>query len=762
MKFGTRRRSTPMIGMIALSGALAAQSAAFARDQAGDVAEDDEPFGEIIVTAERREQSLQDSSLALQVLTAEELDRANLTQIHDLNTLVPGLQIGSGGNAPQIYIRGVGDFAASALSNPAVTVNIDGVYVARPQAVNSLFFDLARIEVLKGPQGTLYGRNSSGGAINLISNRPSLDGIEGYVGVTYGNYENKQLEAAINVPLGQTVAARLAIAAIDRDGYLSDGTDDDERVAGRLRLLWEPSASTSLMLNADYASESGKGPGYVMLPRQPGSDAWTSTSSAQSNARLAAQPPIGFLLPPTMDDSFRDNAFWNVSAELETDLGFATLTLVPAYRHADYAERNYPAGLRNTLPGTTAEQVSIETRLGNSTKQLTWVLGGYFFDEQQDSEQRIFQGMFQDNRVPANIGIRSYAAFGQATVSLTDAFRLIGGLRYTHERNRTSGAIYTFVPPFPVAPEDLPVLQLTFGGEKSFDSLNWRAGAEFDLTPDNLLFATASTGFKAGGFNQTIAPDDTYDPEKITAFEIGSRNSFLDGRLILNFEGFWWKLRDSQIAHVKFDPAGNINLVTDNAGRAEIKGGNVELQAAITDNDRLRFFVEYNDAEYSEFRFDTAFSIFGTPLFNPLSTGCGVSAPFPGTTFGTQAATIDCTGFQMPRAPKWSGAATYAHTFNLPRGDTIVLDGTMQFASSRWLGFDYVPPEHVGGYASFDANLTYTAPKRNWSVAAYVRNIGEEAVYTGAGVHAFAPPLTYATIAPPRTYGVRLRYEFGR
>lgn len=734
-----------------------AQSEAVA--EAGEQTDDAIPV--IIVTAERREQALQDSSLAIQVITAEELERANLTQVHDLNTLVPGLQIGSGGNAPQIYIRGVGDFAASALSNPAVAVNIDGVYVARPQAVNSLFYDLQRIEVLKGPQGTLYGRNASGGAINLISNRPSLAGLDGYVGLTYGNYDNKQIEAAVNVPLGQTVAARMAFFAVDRDGYLSDGTDDDERVAGRLRVLWEPSASTSLLLNADYASESGNGPGYVMLPGPPGTDEWTSTSSPQANAQLAAQPPIGFLLPPTADDSFRDNEFWNVSAEFNAEVGFATLTVLPAYRHAEYSERNYPAGLRNTLPGTTAKQVSLETRLGNSTDRLTWTVGGYFFDERQDSEQQIFQGIFQDNRVPANIKIRSYAAFGQATVSLTDAFRLIGGLRYTYERNRTAGAIFTFVPSFPVPPEDLPVLQLAFGGRTSFDALTWRAGAEFDVTPDSMLFATVSTGFKAGGFNQTIAPDDIYDPEKITAFEIGSRNTFLDGRLIVNFEGFWWKLRDAQIAHVKFDPAGNINLVTDNAGEAEIKGANVELRAALSDHDSLRLFAEYNHAEYTDFRYDTAFSIFGAPLFNPLSTGCTVSAPFPGSTFGTQAATIDCSGFRMPRAPQWSGAATYAHTFDLPRGDTIVLDGTMQFASSRLLGFDYVEAEDVGGYATFDANLTYTSPNRDWSVAAFVRNIGDEAVYTGAGVHAFAPPLTYATIAPPRTYGVRLRYNFG-
>lgn len=761
MKIKRDRRIASALRAACLSSAALLSFPGFAQDQSATAPTSETPFGEIIVTAERREQSLQDSSLAIQVLSAAELERSNLTQITDLNTLVPGLQIGTGGNSPQIYIRGVGDFAASSLSNPAVAVNVDGVYIARPQAMNSQFYDLARVEVLKGPQGTLYGRNASGGAINLITNRPEIGRASGYIGVTYGNYDNKQIEGAVNVPLGQTVAARFAVTAVDRDGYLSDGTDDDQRVAGRVRVLWEPSDSTTLLLNADYADESGKGPGYTMLPRPPGTGSWTSTTSPQASAALAAQPPIGFLLPPTVDDSYRDNTFWNLSAELNTDLGFATLTVLPAYRHSRIAERAYPAGLRYSIPETFAEQVSIETRLSNSSDLLTWVVGGFFFNETQDTEQQVYQGTFQDTIVFADPKIRSYAAFGQATFSVSDTFRLIGGLRYTHERNRLSGELYTNQPGFPVPPEALPLLLLEFGGEKSFDALNWRAGAEFDLTPDNMLFFTASTGFKAGGFNQTVSPDDTYEPEDVTAFELGSRNTFLDGRLILNFEAFYWELNEGQIAHVKFDPLGNINLVTDNAGKAEIKGANVELQAALSDYDTLRFFVEYNDAKYKDFTFDTAYSIFGTPLFNPASTGCDVSAPFPGAIFGTEAATIDCSGFQMPRAPKWAGAATYSRTFRLPAGDTVVLDGTMQFASARWLGFDYVDEERAGGYATFDANLTYNSPNRDWSVAAYMRNIGKEAVHTGAGVHAFAPPLTYATIAPPRTYGVRLRYNFG-
>lgn len=716
---------------------------------------------DIIVTAERRSESLQKSSVSLQVVGAAELERSNLTQASDLNTIVPGVQIGTGGNAPQIYIRGVGDFAASALSNSAVAVNIDGVYVARPQAVNSLFYDLERVEVLKGPQGTLYGRNASGGALNLVSTRPRLGKLSGSASLTFGNYDTRQLEAAVNVPLGDTLAVRVAGTIVDRDGYLSDGTDDDKRQAGRVRLLWEPSSAVSLLLNADVAHEGGRGAGYVQLPRPAGTNPWTSASSPQANAALAASP-IGFLIPPVQADSYRNNDFWNVSAELNVDLGFATFTFLPTYRHANMTERNYPAGLRNTIPDSSAKQTSIEARLGHDTGNLKWVLGGYFFDERQFARQQIYQGILQDTDGFYSPNTRSYAAFGQATWSATDRFRLIGGLRYTYERRTLTGEMYTNSPNGLPPGTPLPALVTRFGGQDSFDSWTWRAGAEFDLAPRNMLYATASTGFKAGGSNQTVAPDESYAPERITAFQLGARNQFLDGKLRVNLEAFWWEVRDGQIAHVKFDPLGNVNLITDNAGKARIRGANVDLQAALTRNDTLRLFVEYNDATYQTFRYDTAYSIFGTVLFNPLSTGCPVGKPIPGSAFGTTKISVDCSGNQMPRAPRWSGSASYTHTFDLANGGMVVTNLASQLTSSRWLGFEYVPTQRVSTNVTFDADLTYTPRSGNWSVSVYGRNLSKEAVYTGGGVHSFAPPLVYATIAPPRTYGVRLKVMFDR
>ncbi len=748
MRGRTRIRLLAAIGLPALAWAYGAAAQT----------PSDNSVSEIVVTAEKTETTLQRSSVAIQVVSGHEIERSGVTKATDLNRLVPGLQIGTGGNAAQIYIRGVGDFAASALSNPAVAVNVDGVYIARPQGVNANFYDLARVEVLKGPQGTLYGRNASGGAINLVTTRPVLGDIRGYILGELGNYANKRLEGAINVPLGETVAARASFLLADRNGYLSDGTDDESEQAARLRVLWEPNADVSLLINGDYAHEGGKGPGYVMLPRPAGTDKWTSASSPQANAVLTSTPPLGFLIPPVGTDTYVDNNQWNLSAELNWNLGPATLTLLPAYRDLDAHERNYPAGLRNTW-STKSHQSSLEARLSNTTDHLRWVAGAYYFREAQTAAQDIYQGILNDVSANYKPTTTSYAAFGQATFSVTDQFRLIGGLRYTYESKTLTGARYTNSPNGLPPGTPLPLLLDNFGGKTHFTSTNWKAGAEFDVSPTSMLYFTASTGFKAGGFNQSVAPLDTYDPEKITAYELGMRNRFLGGRVQLNLEAFKWDYKGAQIAHVIFDPKGNLNLITQNAGQASIKGFDIDARIRVGEGGRLHGLVEYNDAVYDRFRYASGYSIFGSPLFNPASVGCPVGAPYPGANFGTVLIDVNCDGFQMPRAPKWSGLVSYDHTLRLNDGSQINAAATLQFASARWLGFEYVPTERAKAYQMLDLDLTYTAPKGAWSVSGYVHNVTNAALYSGAGEQGFVPPLVYATIAPPRTYGVKLRYN---
>lgn len=729
-------------------------SATAAEGDVSDVVE----ITEVVVTAQRFEETAQRSSLSVQVLGSEALERVGVTQVVDLVKMVPGLQIGTGGGAPQIYIRGVGDFAASALSNPAVAVNVDGVYVARPQGMNGGFYDLARIEVLRGPQGTLYGRNASGGALNLVTQAPSLSRTSGYGSVSLGNFDLRQVEAALNLPLSETVAVRGAVQVVDRDGYLSDGTDDDDRRSGRVRMLWKPSENFTLLLNADLTKETGHGPGYVQLPRN-GADPWRSASSPEANARLAATPPIGFLVSPVGTDFYRDNRFWNLSAEATWDFGPATLTVLPALRDVRISERNYPAGLRNTIPKATSRQGSVETRLSKTTERLKWVAGVYWFNEDQDADQRIYQGFLQDNIGAYSPSTESRAAFGQATLNVTDTLRLIGSARYTEDKSSVNGSIRTNSPSGLPPGTPLPALLANFGGHRTFHDTTWKAGFEYDVADSSMLFGTVATGFKAGGFNQTVAPMDTYEPEKLTASTLGLRNRFLNNRLQLNLEAFHWKYKDNQIAHVVFDPLGNINLVTQNAGKATIQGINLDLVARPSSADTVHAFLEYNDASYDKFVYSSAYSIFGTPLFNPASTGCPVGTPYAGSLFGTQLINVDCSGFGLPRAPRWTGSFGWDHALTFASGANLVLGVSGQYVGKRWLGFEFVANQRASSYTTLDVDLTWMSANDSWSVAGYVRNLTDKAAYTGGAVQGFAPPLVYATIAAPRTYGLRLRYD---
>jgi iron complex outermembrane receptor protein len=390
------------------------------------------------------------------------------------------------------------------------------------------------------------------------------------------------------------------------------------------------------------------------------------------------------------------------------------------------------------------------------------VAGLYYYDEDQEAHQEIFQGFFQDQVGSYFPKTRSYAAFGQGPFSVTSSLRLIAGARYTDEDRTVTGSLYTNTPNGLPPGTPLPALLVAFNGDRSFSSTTWKAGIEYDLTPDNMLFLTASTGFKAGGFNQTVAPLDTFEPEKLRAWELGSRNRFLGGRMQLNFELFHWDYEDNQIAHVIFDPLGNINFVTQNAGEATIRGANIDLQAALTSNDRVRAFVEYNDASYDSFSYDTAFSIFGAPLFNPASTACPVGAPFPGTLFGTQLISVNCSGFPLPRAPKWAASMGYDHTFRFTNGSSLNAALSGQYSSERYTGFEFVTPQLADAAGTFDFDLTYVSRSGKFLLGAFVHNLDNEPVYTGGSVQGFAPPLVYATVGPPRTYGVRARYNFDK
>lgn len=768
MQFGKRTCRGLWVAGLLCSGATAAMAQTAPATGPNEAA----TVEDVVVTAQRRVQSVQDSSLSIQVLGGEALTNAGATQPNELTRIVPGLQV-SGGTTSQFYVRGVGDFGVTAISNPAVAVNLDSVYIHRPQAISGNFFDLERVEVLKGPQGTLYGRNASGGAVNLITAKPKLGEYGGYVQAQAGNFGLIGSDGAFNMPVSDVLALRASYDVTSRDGYLSDGSEDDEHQSARLQALWKPSDTLSLLLRGTYNHLGGVGSGYVLATPLAGTDPWTGSADPRVQAdyvrRQPAGTPPGFFRSASPDDLFQDIENWSVSGELTWGLGPVTVTLIPAYQHSDAKFAVVPSFLYGPgvfdTNGDITETKSVELRLSGESDILKWVGGLFYYDQNLDSSYGVNSGLIQRIIPESTLTTKSYSAFGDATYNLTSAVRLLAGIRYTsEEKGLEDGFKYGVFPSGTCAAPTIPgtnrCLLATFSGDKTFEKTDGKVGFEWDLADEHMLYGTISTGFKAGGFNQavTFTPGSTatlpFNPESITAYQGGLRNRFLDNRLQVNLEAFYWDYKDLQISQLIIDGQGQVALATQNAGQATIYGGSIDVVARPTSNDTIKASVEYVHSRYDEFSYVQA------AAFVPAgSTGCKVT---PTGVLGPAGplVSLDCSGFELIRSPKWSGNASYTHTFDFANGAMIATTADLTFGASRWLATDFVAGERADGYVILGANVTYTPPSGDWTATAFVRNITEEALYSGGLQSTFASGFITSSIGSPRTYGVRLRYNF--
>ena len=771
-----------MLVLAGLGSGVDAQVVASAPTTQADAAPEAGGIAEIIVTAQRRSESLQRTSIVLDVISAETLARNGITQVADLTRVNPSAQIGVAGPTVQVYIRGVGDFGATANSNPSVALNIDGVYVGRSQSIGSEFYDVERVEILKGPQGTLYGRNASGGALNLLTRRPKLGELSGNASAEYASFDSVTLEGGLNIPIGSTLAARVSGTYVSKGGFTSEGYGDDRHEAGRVKLLWVPNSVVTLLLNASIGHVGGKGPADVLVNDVPGlatKTPFTDVTDPSIRPFLQASiaptlPPIpGLVDNPHADEGFLDLNFYNVSAQLDADLGFATLTVLPAYRDARMRYTSvslvrYQVGAGfGAFPAQpeTSHQTSVEARLGHESASLKWVVGGYFYNEDQASQFVSRQGLLSSNAEIFTLGTRSYAAFGQATYSIASALRVIGGLRYTSDQRSIAGTLVGYAPSLgcPLAPGSTCPVE-SYAGDKTFSNLSWKGGVEADLAPQSLFFATVSSGFKGGGFNRTTqagAPANstaaqTFLPEKLVAYEVGLKNRFFDNRLQVNLEAFYWDYKNHQEATVQIDGRGTPALTIVNAGKARQYGGSFDIVARPWNNGTFTAAVEYDNSKFLEFTtYRPAAFVF------PNATACrvGPSTLPPNPAFGPILAR-DCSGFELTRAPKFVGSAGYTHVIQLGSSGQIEANGSLQFASARWLAPDFLQTERAPSYLTVNAALTYTTSNQMLTVTGFIRNITNEAVYSGGFQAPFQPTAIVATIAPPRNYGIRVGLRF--
>jgi iron complex outermembrane receptor protein len=696
---------------------------------------------EVLVTAQRRAETVQSVPLAVSAATGESLARQGVKNIVDLSGQAPSLQIsnGAGGNA-QVFMRGVGSTNTTVVGDPAVAVHVDGIYVSRSNAISGLFYDLDRVEVVRGPQGTLYGRNATAGAINVITNAPKHD-YEGAMDVEVGNYAALTTTGMVNVPLGEALAVRAAFQTSRHDGYLkavnkgpgtggNDRNDQDDSSV-RLSALYQPNERLKVLVRGDYMHRGGAGFADVAFPLETG-DPYSTYAKVNVS---------------------QDNTFKNVTLEASYDFDWATLTYLGGHREMEVNTVGENLASDNHRPTYQTQDNWSETqelRLGADSGKLKWVTGLYTFKEKSATDTRALQanGNYLAFLQPY-IFSRSVAAFGQATYSVTDKLRLTAGARYTHDHKGRNGNTYLLKPDFSTL--SLVVRNLS---DETWNATNWKLGLDYDLSAASMLYAQASTGYKAGGYFDGLPPN-AYEPEHITAYEIGSKNRFLDRRLRLNLAGFYNEYRDLQVSAVE-NIAGQNALVTRNAGKAVIYGVEVESDFRFTRADVVDLNLSWLHARYETFVLPL-----GDPFVN-YAGNASVERCYAANYAQPSPRAGDFAGCHMARTPTWSLTAGYAHTFELANGANLTGRVQSHYESGKELEFHGFASNRQKAFTKTDLSLTYASEGGDWSLMAYVRNLEDEAVRTNSNANATTGVSTNGTAfyAPPRLYGLRLSAKF--
>ncbi|MBA5687034.1 TonB-dependent receptor [Rugamonas apoptosis] len=672
---------------------------------------------EVIVTAQRVAQPASKTPIALSVVSGDELKAAGAVNASNLTELVPNVQISNNGGATVISIRGVSSADTTEKGDPSAAFNIDGVNLARPQSAGLAFYDLERVEVLRGPQGTLYGRNATAGAINLITNKPA-DKFESSAAIELGNYADRKFDGMVNSKVNSVLAIRAAVAKSQHDGYIrstqhfAHDYDDDDSLSGRLQASLKFTPDLALLLSADASTLKGAGPGTVL---------YDTVLHRTGSAQRTDTPSV----PGTYNNRAR-----GTSAELKANLAVGELTYQVAHRNYDRDEiapiGEEVAGVVSADSTTVGSytQTSHELRLASAFGAWKTIGGLYLFKERSaiDARLRHFPDVgllvfAQDPTIS-----KSRAAFGEATLSIAPGLHVMAGLRRTFDDKSRLGQTIIGDPPFYSSTNDASV---------SYAQTTGRVGIDYLLAKDTMLYTTLSTGYKAGGFNDgTTAtnPYLQYDPEHLTALEAGIKGRFLNNRLQVNANIFAYDYKDLQLTTVINDPLTGAPLSqTLNAAKASVTGAELEGKFVVSESGRLNFSATYLDAHFKNY--------------------------MPN-------ATSNWAGLRLAKSPKATLGLSYSHQLYLESGAS--LSGTIgTHYSSSYVLNDYVNAEQITqpAYHLSDANLSYAPASDKWMLQAYVRNITNKTVITDYAAASSGYAAT-VSLAAPRTAGVRLTAYF--
>ncbi len=702
---------------------------------------------EVVVTAQHREENLQDVPIAITAIGSEELRTADISDLNAISVRTPGFSMGTFTPAqPQLFIRGVGSNADGAAEDQSVVLFLDGVYVGRTAGQAFDLFDLERIEILRGPQGTLYGKNAAGGAINVVSQKPS-ETLTGAVELSAGDMGYFSTRGKVSGPLSDTLFGKISFSYKERDGYVDslvaniDDYNAFETQGIRAQLMGRPSDTMEWLLTVDYSDDSRTGPG-----RSVGSEFLQATIAGLGGFKPGFYQNMLEKTPNSEVDS------QGISLQMDWDLGGGTLTSITAYREANAQVLDISFGVAFPYLGLgsldnavdeSSQQFSQELRYATDIGDNVFLQTGfYFLNEDVDRLESLdivcgnLCAGFSNNFFNANNPLplfgsadqtnetNSYGIFAQAVWSANDRTDVTVGARYTRERKEATNVGIPDGAFAILAPYDVKI-------DESWGAFTPKAAVNYQLTDDLMAYASVSTGFKSGGFQGLaptgIAASTAFDEETVTTYELGLKGTLLENSLRFNAAAFSSQYDDLQVLVLTVQPSGLPGpQLTANAGEAEIQGLELEAQWQVNSVLQLAATYAYLDTEYTQLDNDLAVNE-GNVLRNAPENAYSLSA--------------------IVNYPLASGAAINA------RADFSHKDDAYQD----------IPNQEAAKMIEYDVlNLraSYVAPGAQWEVAAWVKNATDEEYLLHNSV--LNPGLAQLPLpAAPRTAGITATWNFG-
>lgn len=695
---------------------------------------------EVVVTAQRRSENLQETPIAVTALSSEALASRNVITTQDLMRVTPGLQVstqtaGDSGGSATFFLRGLGQQRSGNGSEPAVGIYIDDFYFPSLQGSAFSILDIQQVEVLRGPQGTLFGRNTIGGAVRYTTRKPDSD-FAGYVTATVGNFGRADVTGVLNVPIGEQLAARLTVGRLDTEGFVkpSNGGDDAGGARtdlGRLQVSWNPSDALSVELGAQYTKQDLDGfawtqPGPIR-PR-PGTlpFVWNTIpplgGANPYDNRVASA--CDYCQPTTTRREFSESEVSSANATIAWDIASA-LTLKSLTGWFEIDSNSYsdidgsPLRVFDQSAVATERALSQEFQLSGSSfeDRLKWLAGVYYYENDSDAAKagagNVVLGSFAPTtHLPRTT--KTQALFVDATYALTDKLSMLAGIRRSKDE------------------KDVTAFNGATGVRTDAETGSWssttpRLGLQYQWTDEIMTYVTASDGFRGGGFNYDGNSGQFFEfqPEDQRSYEAGARMDLLDRRLRLNPTVFYAKWQDIQVQSV-VPTAYGVFIVLDNAAEAHIYGVELEAEAAVTDALRV-----YGNVATLKMKYDD------------IGSATGI--------------TLD-SNFQRAPELTWSIGADY--TIDFSGGGELVT--TLGWSSQDEQNSTPTDADTLvlPAYGLLSARIAYTSDGGNWTAGVYGTNLTDEVYYVGGVNYAANVGAAHYDLGRPREYGLTLRYNF--